>query len=359
MQYTLSAADGRTAYYTQIRETLAEGASVYEFTLLSGPHMGAKAACFPEKGIFLLLKDTFSQDLPAQDFERAALAIMETDAVGSFASPLGTIFTEKIAAEDHLIICGAGHVSLAAIRIARQLGFRITVIDDRLSLCDEAAQAGADETICDDFTHALQTMNTGGERPYYVIVTRGHRYDMDCLREILKKESSYVGLMGSRARTAGIRKKLLEEGFPQEAVSSIHMPIGLSIGAQTPAEIAVSIAAEIISVRSGQKAEHFSREMLRTLTQDPDLPLAMAVITSKSGSGPRGTFTKMLVSEDLHIVGTIGGGCAESDIMNAARMCIFSGECRHIEINMSPADAAEDGLVCGGKMTVFIRPFVN
>lgn len=173
MQYTLSAADGRTAYYTQIRETLAEGASVYEFTLLSGPHMGAKAACFPEKGIFLLLKDTFSQDLPAQDFERAALAIMETDAVGSFASPLGTIFTEKIAAEDHLIICGAGHVSLAAIRIARQLGFRITVIDDRLSLCDEAAQAGADETICDDFTHALQTMNTGGERPYYVIVTRG------------------------------------------------------------------------------------------------------------------------------------------------------------------------------------------
>lgn len=357
MQYSLSAADGRIAYYKQIRETLSAGSPVYELTMLSGPYTGVKAAFFPSEEIFLLLKDSFSEGMSVQDYADAAGDIIRQGITGPVTGTAGTIFAEKIAAEDHLIICGAGHVSLAIIRIARQLGFRITVIDDRLSLCDAAEEAGADETVCDDFTHALQTLDTGSERPYYVIVTRGHRFDMACLYEILKKENSYVGLMGSRARTAGIRQKLTEEGFPQDAINAVHMPIGLSIGAQTPEEIAVSIAAEIISERSADRAEHYSRDLLRTLTRPQKTRLAMAVITRKSGSGPRGIFTKMLVSEDLQITGTIGGGCAESTIMTEARMSIITGQCRTIDIDMSPSEASADGLACGGNMRVFIRPF--
>jgi len=105
--------------------------------------------------------------------------------------------------------------------------------------------AGADRVICADFAKALAQV-VGGENTFFVVMTREHQYDALCLQVIMQKESAYVGVMGSRRRTELLRQKLLEQGISRAVVDRLHAPIGLSIGAETEMEIAVSVMAEII-----------------------------------------------------------------------------------------------------------------
>ncbi|MFR4970503.1 MAG: XdhC family protein [Lachnospiraceae bacterium] len=91
------------------------------------------------------------------------------------------------------------------------------------------------------------------QEPYFIIVTRGHQYDVDCMHVILGKRHSYIGMMGSKVRVKNLKAGLLEEGYDAVLLDSVHMPIGLKIGAMTPEEIAVSIIAEVIECRRTRK----------------------------------------------------------------------------------------------------------
>jgi xanthine dehydrogenase accessory factor len=146
-----------------------------------------------------------------------------------------------------LVIAGAGHVGLALARIARQLDFHITVIDDRPDYA--TAQRFPDaRCVVGDIEQELSKL-TIDEHTYIVIVTRGHKHDAGALAAVINSPARYLGLIGSKTKIRSILKTLFEQGIAREKLAQVHAPIGYQIGAVTPAEIAVSIAAELIAVR--------------------------------------------------------------------------------------------------------------
>jgi len=159
-----------------------------------------------------------------------------------------------------LIICGGGHVGQAVARAARLLDFNVTVIDDR---ADFAARAKfpdpAIRLIAADFISGLRSLKIT-PATHLVIVTRGHRHDEICLREVIEKPARYLGMIGSRRRTTTIREHLRREGIGAEHLRRVRAPIGLDLGAQTPEEIALSILAEIVLVRRGGSGKPKSEE---------------------------------------------------------------------------------------------------
>lgn len=147
-------------------------------------------------------------------------------------------------------IFGGGHVAYALEPVLRHVDFRTIVIDDRAEYANPERYPHADKTVVvDDFDNAFDDIETD-EDSYIIIVTRGHRGDLQVLRQALKKPHAYLGMIGSRKKNRLLYDALLEEGFKEEDFEKIHSPIGLSIGSETPEEIAISIVAEIIQVRS-------------------------------------------------------------------------------------------------------------
>jgi xanthine dehydrogenase accessory factor len=161
------------------------------------------------------------------------------------------VFVEPLAPSPHLYIAGGGHVSLQLARAAAEVGFRIHVVDDREKYANAERFPGADEIVVDSIPEWLE--RTRFAQPAYVaIVTRGHQHDLAALRAVAAKDLRYVGLIGSRAKVTRIYDALREEGLPADALRRVHAPIGLDLGAVTPAEIAVSIVAELVAVRHGK-----------------------------------------------------------------------------------------------------------
>ena len=182
------------------------------------------------------------------------------------------VFFSRFGSRPRVVVCGAGHVALSLIRILKMLGPEIWVIEDRESFALGAKEAGADEVICTasgSYVDGLSKVPRSS-RNYFVCMTRGHAYDFALLSEILKIPFAYVGMMGSRSRSEHVRKELVSSGFSPELVNRIHAPIGLDIGAATPEEIAVSVAAELISVWSRESAGSisFDENILKCLAAD-------------------------------------------------------------------------------------------
>ncbi len=146
-------------------------------------------------------------------------------------------------------IFGGGHVSRALVPAITAVGFRPVVYDDRPEFADPALFPGA-EVLCGSFDRLRERVTVTGA-DYVVVVTRGHQADYQVLCQVLRSGARYLGCIGSRRKLALCRERLLEEGFTQEEYARLHAPIGLSIGAETPEEIAVSITAELIAVRAG------------------------------------------------------------------------------------------------------------
>ena len=144
----------------------------------------------------------------------------------------------------------AGHVSQALVPVLADLGFRSVVYDDRPEFADPALFPGAERTLCGDFTRLTEQVTVTPE-DYVVVMTRGHQADYEVLTQVLRSGAKYLGCIGSKRKLALCRDRLLEAGFTEAEYSRLHAPIGLAIGAQTPAEIAVSVAAEMIAVRAG------------------------------------------------------------------------------------------------------------
>ena len=159
------------------------------------------------------------------------------------------IFIEQIGAAGTVYIFGAGHVGRELQPLLSKLGFRCAVVDDRAEYADPTRFPTADQVICADFSDLKDYVNLTSE-DYACIMTRGHSHDTLVLTQVLAANPRYVGLMGSRRKIAAVHEVLRKEGFSQQQIAKVTAPIGLPIGAQTPAEIAVSVAAQLIAIRA-------------------------------------------------------------------------------------------------------------
>lgn len=286
-------------------------------------------------------------------------ALRQHTVSGLFTLEGQRIFADPLGGEQKLVICGAGHVSMPIIRIGKMLGFQITVIEDRPSFADDARRAGADQVLCVPFDEGLAGI-PGDKNTGFVIVTRGHRYDEVCLECIMPKEYAYIGMMGSRRRVAVVKQHLLEQDFDRQKIEELHAPIGLSIAAETPEEIAVSIMAEIIEEKNKKRrSQGFTKDILKAVRDDGDaqVQMVLATIVSRRGSAPRSVGTKMLVLADGRCIDTIGGGCMEAEVRNRALRLMKhpDRQAQICEVDMTAMDAEEKGMVCGGRIEVLLE----
>jgi xanthine dehydrogenase accessory factor len=161
------------------------------------------------------------------------------------------ILAQLFTGSPRLLIVGGGHVALALARVGEIVGFEIVVTDDRESFANEDRFPMA--TIIDvaEPSDAIPRL-VGQAETFIVLVSRGHRLDEDGLRQALKTEASYIGMIGSKRRTETVLRHMAEEGVRQELLDAVSTPIGLNIGAETPEEIAVAIVAEILMLRNGE-----------------------------------------------------------------------------------------------------------
>ena len=150
------------------------------------------------------------------------------------------------------VLFGAGHCSLALCPLLTTVGFRVTVVDDRPELVTKERFPTADAVICCDLDRVTETVPIG-EEDYVVVMTNGHSHDFAVQEQVLRGRYAYIGVIGSRAKTASVNARLREAGISETAIASVHTPIGTAIKAVTPEEIAVSIAGEMICVRATRR----------------------------------------------------------------------------------------------------------
>lgn len=160
------------------------------------------------------------------------------------------VFIETFSPEKKIIIVGAGHISIALSKIAHMLGFRIIIIDERKDFANKKRFSYAENIIVDKPNKAIKKINIDNNT-YIVIITHGHKYDYEALREVCGSKAKYIGMIGSSSKIKNIFKRLMEEGVKKECLKKVFAPIGFNLGGQNPEEIAVSIMAQIISVYSG------------------------------------------------------------------------------------------------------------
>ena len=186
---------------------------------------------------------------------------------GSFS-----VFVEVQARPPHLIIAGAGHIAVPLASIAKTCDFLVTVIDDRPQFAHVARFPTADRVVAGPFRPTLVDLRQGKDvfdsDTYLVLVTRGHQYDIDCLLEVLDDPVAYLGMIGSRRRIRAVFELLeREQSIPASKFDRVRAPIGIDIGAITPAEIAVCIMAEIISVLREGTLPGMSEQIQQERTQ--------------------------------------------------------------------------------------------
>jgi xanthine dehydrogenase accessory factor len=162
------------------------------------------------------------------------------------------IYIDVAMSRPTLLVVGAGHVAMPVAEIGHLCGFRVSVLDDRPEMASEERFPLATKRIVGDIVAELEALSITRDT-HVVIVTRGHAYDQAALRAVIDSPAAYVGMIGSRRKVRLTFDRLRADGVPEEQIRRVRAPIGLSIGAQTPAEIAVSILAEIIMLR---RTEH-------------------------------------------------------------------------------------------------------
>ncbi len=275
----------------------------------------------------------------------------------------GTEYVRNFRPPERLILLGCGHISQALCSYAAELGFAVTAADERPEFACAERFPGAKTIICDDFPAAIKKARIT-QYDYVCVLTRGHKFDADCLRELLSGEfPRYLGMIGSKRRVAMLLKQLESEGFDPAALERIHAPIGVPINALTVKEIAISIVAELIACRR-ENTNRRSKET-QLVTEDIDLklldflssepaPKALLAVCETSGSTPVKSGAIMAVTKDGRSVGTIGGGCSENAVTLTAQLLAGTGGEKCVTVDMSNELAAEEGMVCGGKMKVYI-----
>jgi xanthine dehydrogenase accessory factor len=172
-------------------------------------------------------------------------------ALGSLCGGEVTVFFEAHRPGRVLLIIGAGHVGQKLCSCASMLDFRVVVLDSRENVVTAERLPQADELICDDPARAAELCDIG-ERTSVVIVTHSAEHDEKALRAVVGTPAAFIGMIGSGAKVRTILARLRDEGVADELLDLVHAPIGLDIGAQTPAELALSIMAEIVAEQYGK-----------------------------------------------------------------------------------------------------------
>ena len=179
------------------------------------------------------------------------------------------VYIEPLTPRERLVVFGAGHVALPTAALARDLGFDVTVVDDREDYADPARFPGATVLNVDPrrWAASLET----DARTYVLVVTHDHALDQDLLEMLLPRTWAWLGLIGSRAKVAKFFVRLRAAGVDEALFAKVSTPVGLDIGAETPEEIAVSIAAELVRVRRG--------------VTRPPVPLSEIPLPARGGDG--------------------------------------------------------------------------
>ena len=206
-----------------------------------------------------------------------------------------------------VVLCGAGHVSAALAAVLQPLGWQIIVIDDREGLLTNERFPHADHLIFDSFAN-LSSYDFPPES-FYVTMTHAHELDFACLAAILSRDFGYAGMLGSKTKAAKAFAQLRKQGFDEDLLSRVRTPIGLPIGAETPGEIAICIAAEMVQVYRTSPHDHIDTS-IKSALQEKETKI-LATVTATSGVTSRQIGASMVVFANGRTVGTVGGGSIE------------------------------------------------
>ncbi len=292
-----------------------------------------------EKGYAEPLKEKYPEKIikicPGQVnslYERAVAALLRGEKDVSILNPAWFEVKPK------LVILGGGHVGKEIAKLGSYLDFEVSVIDDRAEFVTREAIPEADYLHYHEFD-TVEEILPETDNVFYVVVTRGHAADRVCVEKILNRNYAYLGMIGSRKKITATYEILREHGFTEEQIGSIHAPIGLEIGARTPEEIAVSVAAELILEKNKNMCSTLSEEL--AMTKENGI---LCIIVKKKGSSPRGEGSMMLVTEN-GTIGSIGGGILEQ------RVCKRAKEIEAIALedyDLTNEESAAAGMICGG-----------
>lgn len=173
------------------------------------------------------------------------------------------VFIKVFKNEKQLIIFGGGHIGLVLCDFAKRLGYQVTIYDEREDYSNHERFPNADCLYTGDLDQAIEKMKLTALSSI-VIITHGHTHDLDVLTRVVGTDASYIGIIGSTTKIRHCFTQLLDQGFSKESLLRVHGPIGLDIGGETPAEIALGILAEIQAVQFG-KSGPFMKDIKKTL----------------------------------------------------------------------------------------------
>ncbi len=200
----------------------------------------------------ILLKDAGQIDAACSEMAPEIIAAIRDAATGYGATRVSgggmDVFVESVARAPTVVVFGAGHVSGHVARFAKSVHFRVVVCDDRSEYANRERFPDADEVVVEDFGHIFDKVQIDADC-YLVIVTRGHRWDEIVLEQAVRTDARYVGMIGSRRKTLTILDKLKRRGIGTDVLNKVYAPIGVSIGAVTAEEIALSIVGELVKIR--------------------------------------------------------------------------------------------------------------
>lgn len=242
-------------------------ADAFVRALDSGPPI-AVATLFERRGQQLAYAGRISVDAAggitgtlggdARDRQASAEAVRQLPHAVARLQPFESdheLLIEPVAGKPKLMVAGGGHVAQAIARQALLLDFDVTILEDRPEFSDPARFGGA-RVLGGFIPDTLASLDYGWSS-YIVVATRGHKLDGDCILAAVKTKARYIGLLGSRRKAVLIAEMLREHGVPQDRIDAIRTPVGLDLGGRTPAEIALSVLAEITQERYGSRRPSF------------------------------------------------------------------------------------------------------
>ena len=326
--------------YKEIYQILEETGKVKTAMVLNGNHKGEK--CLIKEEHCTAFDGGQAQEF-WKEYEEQLVSCQDTKVIRIDETDF---FVEIYVKNPQLIILGGGHVSQPVAKIGKMLGFHVTVMDDREEFVTKERFPDADRLIQGTYEEIPEKIPVY-ENAYYVIVTRGHLGDSASARQILKRPYVYLGMIGSRNKVKLTREKLLREGFTEDQLNTIHAPIGLPIGGHMPAEIAVSITAEIVQEKNKYNVSYIDEAVEKAVWEKEKG--VMITIISKRGSSPRGTGSKMFLDREGRSHVSIGGGNVEFQALK------YAPKAQHGEIksyNLSNQGGANLGMICGGEVEV-------
>jgi len=271
-EHAIAGAQGSDELLTEILRCIDQRRSVALVTVVKAS--GDYAAALGRRALVWLDRDPLgSLELGALEARALADAVQaltqRRPQLLTYADDQVELFVEVQRRPPTLVIVGAGHVAQPLATLGKLIDFEVVVLDDRPQYASTQRFPHADRVIAAPLRPTLRNWSVDADT-FIVLVTRGHSHDVECLLEVIDSPARYIGMIGSKRRVQAVFDLLQrEQGIPREKLDRVYAPIGLDIGAETPAEIGVCIIAEIVKIYRGGRAASLSD----ALKADRRLPL--------------------------------------------------------------------------------------